>query len=119
MRLLIQVLFDSEKSSSYQSGITGQLRRYKFHLLDAERLRPFAGFLVNVIYKDTGRAEYASAPNYLLRVEQADQICGSHAPHLDSFVQYGDGNRVFFIIGTEHIIGRYATDGFLAQFSFI
>ena len=50
-------------------------------------------------------------------MHKAVEICGSHAPHLDSFVQYGDGNRVFFIIGTEHIIGRYATDGFLAQFS--
>ena len=38
---------------------------------------------------------------------------------LDGFVQYGDGNRCFFIIGTEHIIGRYAADGFLAQFSFV
>ena len=59
VRLLVQVLFNSEKSSSYQSGITGQLRGYKFHLLDAERLRPFAGFFVDIIYEDTGRAGFS------------------------------------------------------------
>ena len=74
MRLLIQVLFDSEKSSSYQSGITGQLRGYKFHLLDTERLRPFTGFFVDIIYEDTGRAEYTSTPDYLLRIQQADKV---------------------------------------------
>ena len=65
VRLLVQVLFNSEKSSSYQSGITGQLRGYKFHLLDAERLRPFAGFFVDIIYEDTGRAEYTSTHIYM------------------------------------------------------
>ena len=62
MRLLIQVLFDSEKSSSYQSGITGQLRGNKFHLFDAERLCPFAGFFVDIVYEDGGRTEYTASP---------------------------------------------------------
>ena len=68
MRLLIQVLFDSEKSSSYQSGITGQLRGNKFHLFDAERLCPFSGFFVDIVYEDGGRTEYTASPDYFLRV---------------------------------------------------
>ena len=78
VRLLVQVLFNGEKSSSYQSGITGQLRGYKFHLLDTERLRPFAGFFVDIIYEDTGRAEYTSTPDYLLRIQQEQE--GREAP---------------------------------------
>lgn len=81
VRLLVQVLFNSEKSSSYQSGITGQLRGYKFHLFDTERLRPFAGFFVDIIYEDTGRAEYTSTPDYLCGFSRLTKLAEA-IPHI-------------------------------------
>src|SRR6218665_706145 len=101
--VLILKFAKSERGGSEKSRMDAQRGRLHRDLLHANRLCPSAGFLNYFRNKSYGGTKYSSAKNYLLRIKNADQVSGCHAPKRNAIFNGLQGKRIALVKCLKHI----------------